>query len=183
MESVLEKVISFASPLGASLGSVLGASLSVAILGGIFAGMLAYALFFGKKVMVSSLFSLIFAGFLFAVFPYRDMLTASLGDGNYYGELFTKGGIFAALFLLSFFAIRQNIRGSGYVHEGTRKLLNALALALAAGGVLSVYAYQFTPWKDLYPISSSFLAPLIMSPSAPFWWLAGAFLAVYLFSE
>ena len=183
MESVFKELASSAAPLSASLGSVLGESLSVAILGGIFAGMLAYALFFGKKVMVSSLFSLIFAGFLFSVFPYHEMLAASLGEGDYYKEFFVQGGIFIAFFFLSFFAIRRNIRGSGYVHEGTRKLLNALALALAAGGILSIYVYQFSSLKDLYPISSFFLSPLLMSPSALFWWLAGAFLAVYLFSE
>ncbi|MBI3020100.1 MAG: hypothetical protein HYY60_02140 [Parcubacteria group bacterium] len=183
MENVLGEAISFAAPLTAALDSgFLGVPMSAFLLGGLFVGVFALALFAGKKKMLAVLFSVIFAGFLFSVFPYREMIAASLGDGNQQNELYANIGVFAAIFFLLFFAIRHSVR-AGYFEDGSRKLPNTLGLSVATSGIIAVYAYQFTPLGELYPISSSFLAPLIMSPSAPFWWLAGAFLVVFLFSD
>lgn len=183
MEGILEEIISAALPLAAVLdGGILGISFHALLFGGIFIGILAYALFVGKKVMLATLFSIIFAGFLFSVFPYREMIAASAGEGNPQNELYANIGVFAVLFLLSFFAIRHSVR-AGYFDDKSRKLPNALGLALAASGILSVYAYQFTSLGDLYPVPLPYLAPLVMSPQAPFWWLAGSFLVVYLFSD
>ena len=110
------------------------------------------------------------------------MIAASLGDGSPQNELYANIGVFAVLFFLLFFAIRHSVR-AGYFEDGSRKLPNALGLSVATSGLIAVYAYQFTPLGELYPVSSSFFAPLIMSPAAPFWWLAGAFLVVFIFSD
>lgn len=183
MESIVEEIVATASPLTAILDEgILGVPASALLLGGLFIGILAYALFVGKKMMLASLFSVIFAGFLFSVFPYREMIATSLGEGNPQNELYANIGVFAVLFLLSFFAIRHSVR-AGYFDDKSRKLPNALGLALAASGLLFVYAYQFTSLGDLLPMPLPYLAPLIMSPQALFWWLAGSFLVVYLFSD
>lgn len=183
MEGILEEIIATASPLVAVLDEgFLGIPASALLFGGLFVGILAYALFVGKKMMLASLFSVIFAGFLFSVFPYREMIAASVGEGNPQNELYANIGVFAALLLLLFFAIRHSVR-AGYFEDGSRKLPHALCLSVVASGLLSVYAEQFTSIGELYPISSPYIAPLIMAPQALFWWLAGGFLVVYLFSD
>ncbi|MBI1998986.1 MAG: hypothetical protein HYS73_01455 [Parcubacteria group bacterium] len=183
MESVLEEAISFATPLIAALDSgFFDVPMSAFLLGGLFIGVFALALFAGKKKMLAVLFSTIFAGFLFSVLPYREMIAASLGDGSQQNELYADIGVFAALFFLLFFAVRHSVR-AGYFEDGSRKLSNAIGLSVATSGLIAVYAYQFTPLGDIYPLPIPYLAPLIVSPSAPFWWLAGAFLVVYLFSD
>lgn len=183
MESILEEVITAASPLAAVLDEgVLGVPASALLLGGLFVGILAYALFVGKKMMLASLFSVIFAGFVFSVFPYREMIAVSVGEGNPQNELYANIGVFAVLALLVFFAIRHSVR-AGYFEDGSRKLPHALCLSVITSGLLLVYAYQFTSLRELNPISSSFIAPLITAPQALFWWLAGGFLVVYLFSD
>ena len=84
MESVLEEAISFTAPFAAALdGGLLGVPMSALLLGGLFVGIFALALFLGKKRMLAVLFSIIFAGFLYAVFPYREKEKLFLWEGNY----------------------------------------------------------------------------------------------------
>lgn len=173
---------STASSSASVLAGVLNTSRDILVLAGIFAGIFFYCLWAGKKATLASLFALIFAGLLFVMFPYWNLITtppAGVEDAT--DGLWMKGGVFLALFLAVRFAVHGSVRGI-FAEEKAKKWLEAFLLTTVFFGLGMVYAYQLIALSAFYPLPAP-IAFLIIAPPALFWWPIAAFVVAYLFSE
>lgn len=173
----------FSSPadLLASLQGVFDVSLSVLVIGGVFAAVFLYALFGSKKAMVSSLFALVFTGFLFLMFPYWGLLESQQGALGTNADIYVKIGALAIFFIAARFAVGSSVRGN-YRYEKSHKVMEIIGLSIAVSGLLLIYGYQFTALAGLYPLSPA-VSGFLTAPQTFFWWLVGSLFIVYLSSD
>ena len=174
-------LISSPEELLSSLAGILNISLNIVVLGGVFTAVFLYALFSNKKAMTASLFSLIFTGFLFLMFPYWGLLETQAGSFETGQDIYMRAGVLAGIFFAIRFAIRQSVRGN-YGYERSRKFAEMLGLSFAASGLLLMYGYQFIALSEFYQLSPQ-ITDFLIAPQALFWWLVGSLAIVYFFSD
>ena len=133
-----------------------------------------YGISAGKSNLLSLLFSLYIAGFIFENFYYLDKLLT----GQNAMELFLfRAFIFAVLTGILFILFSQ-VLVSGY-DSGARNWWKSLLLSFMATGLLFSFLFHLFPGKEIFTFSPM-VQSLFASDSAFFWWLSLPLIALFL---
>jgi len=133
-----------------------------------------YGISAGRSNLLSLLFSLYIAGFIFENFYYLDRLVS----GQNIMELFLfRAFIFAVLAGILFILFSQ-VLVSGY-DSGARNWWKSLLLSFMATGLLFSFLFHLFPGKEIFTFSPM-VQGLFASESAFFWWLTLPLVALFL---
>ncbi|MBI4691889.1 MAG: hypothetical protein HY773_00360 [Candidatus Terrybacteria bacterium] len=133
-----------------------------------------YGISAGRSNLLSLLFSLYIAGFIFENFYYLDNLV----KGQNMMEVFLfRAFIFAVLAGVLFILFSQ-VLVSGY-DSGVKNWWKSLLLSFMATGLLFSFLFHLFPAKEIFTFSPM-VQSLFASDSAFFWWLSLPLVALFL---
>lgn len=133
-----------------------------------------YGISAGKSNLLSLLFSLYIAGFIFENFYYLDNLV----KGQNMMEIFLFRLFIFAVLTGILFIIFSQVLASGY-DSGARNWWKSLLLSFMATGLLFSFLFHLFPGKEIF-FFSPMVQALFASDAAFFWWLTLPLIALFL---
>lgn len=165
----------FANSTGEAINTFTSLSLDTIILATVFLVFFIYSLKFGKRGIVSLIFSLYISIPIISFFPYLQKITF-LGD-NVKADIYSQIGLFILLVVL-INSIVGRIIDWDIDNGGFKKLIENGALSIAAGGLLIAISYHIVPITALHDFGN-LIDSIFASGTLFFWWLAAPLIIIF----
>jgi len=143
------------------------------------AALFVFALRYGKDRMIALIFSLYISLLVYIHFPYTEKFLLFTGSDI---KILLSNAIIFFAFVIMVYVIIERVIFADYPSRGTRRLLEAFLLSLAATALLIAFAYNILPIASFYSFDQP-IELLFESYDYFFWWLTVPLISILFLAK